>query len=71
MACTKSAFKDILELPSEKRPRGKIIIKAETVSDGNNEITIQAEAFLESIKGWCRDFDWPYLMIERARMPPE
>jgi len=28
-------------------------------------------ADVTSIKGWCRDFDWPYLVIERAMNCPE
>jgi hypothetical protein len=73
MACTKNSFTDILVLPDspDGKKRGKIVIKAETASESNNDITIECEANLyASFKGWCRGEDKPYLQIERARNTP-
>lgn len=52
--------------------RGKIIIRAENVDGGNNEIHMQVEARLTPMRScFCRGNDKPYLVIERARNIPE
>ena len=45
-------------------------MQADSKSYNNNEVTINAFAEIKSIKGCCRDCDWPYLLIERARTVP-
>lgn len=57
----------------ESKKLGKIIIKAESPADGNNDLILEVEATIKSLKGWfpcCRGEDHPYLLIERARIPP-
>ena len=50
--------------------RAKLIIKAETVKDNNNETEIKIEAQITQMRkcyNLCRTFDHPYLLIDRAR----
>lgn len=73
MASRGQKFKDKLmniENKPPKRPLGVIIVQADSKSDNNNEVSISAHAEIKSIKGCCRDNDWPYLLIERARSVP-
>ena len=54
----------------EKVPR--IVVRAESESDSNNEITIELSAILEPMKTCCWKIgDHPYLIIERALGKPE
>lgn len=74
MASNKQVYKANLELPGQmisekekKKSRGKIIAKAESVGDSNNEVILQIDAVLKPMRGCiCREIDYPYLLIERA-----
>lgn len=53
---------------------GKIIIKAESPNDSNNDVNFTLQAKVKSLRRGCfccREVDGPYLLIERARNPPE
>lgn len=50
--------------------KSKLIIKAESVGDSNNDITLQVECVIPYMKvcfNLCRHYDKPYLIIERSR----
>ena len=54
---------------SKKKKERLIVIRAETISDSNNEVTIEVHATIKSMKGCipiCRRDDNPQLFIERA-----
>ena len=74
MASKGQKFKDKLLCRDNKIPKknlGNIIVQADSKSDNNNEVSIKASAEIKSIKRCCRDADWPYLLIERARNIPK
>jgi hypothetical protein len=50
----------------------RIVVRAESESDSNNEITIKVNAFLEPMRTcFCKQGDHPYLVIERALNKPD
>lgn len=52
--------------------RGKIIIRAESVDGGNDEIYMKVQANLKKMKFcFCIGHDSPYLVIQRARSIPD
>lgn len=65
------ASRDKSEVKDDKDESiGKIIIRAESQTDGNNMMEIKVSASLDSLRGWwCGDRDAPYLVIKRAFLP--
>jgi len=60
------------EKAKKKEKAPKIIVRAESESDSNNEITIELKAILDPMKTCCWKIgDHPYLIIERALNKPE
>ena len=60
------------EKAKKKEKVARIIVRAESESDSNNEITIELQALLEPMKTCCWKIgDHPYLVIERALSKPD
>lgn len=63
---------DVKDKGKKKDKVPKILIRAKSESDSNNEITIEVKAMLQPMKTCCWKIgDQPYLIIERAHNKPE
>ena len=76
MSEKKNYWKKDFKLPDQgdlgkENKRGTLVVKPESDNEINHELTLEVSADLKSIKGWCRDIDNPYLLIERFRTPPQ
>ena len=61
-----------IEQKKHHHKRGKIIIRAESVDGGNDEICLTVVAKLKKMRTcFCVGQDSPYLVIQRARSIPD
>lgn len=54
-------------MPSKNKTRGKIIVRADSVAQSNNEVVMGMSARLATRSGFCCNSDNPYVLISRAR----
>ena len=68
MTSNKTTFISDLNLPNSSASRGKIVVRADSVAQSNDDIQFRARATLNESKGGCLcGSDNPYLLIQRAR----
>ena len=67
MTSSKQTFIADLHLPNATASRGKIIVRADSVAQSNDEVSFRVRAEVTSRGGICCGGDSPYLLIQRAR----
>lgn len=67
MTANKQTFIADLTLPQQTASRGKIVVRADSVAQSNDEVTFRVRAEIQSQGGFCCGADNPYLLIQRSR----